>query len=130
MFGETGEPRTVAVVGASNDRRKYGNKALRAHLQQGWTVYAVNPNETDVEGVPTYPTLADLPDGPLNRVTMYVPPWISSQLLPAIAARNADEVWFNPGSATPKVIQKAEELGIPAIEGCSILDVGVSPSAL
>ena len=41
---------SVAVIGASSAHQKYGNKAVRAYLRQGWTVYPVNPNETDDRG--------------------------------------------------------------------------------
>jgi len=64
---------SVAVIGASNARQKFGNKAVRAYLRQGWTVYPVNPNEKTVEGLSVYPTIADVP-GTVDRVTMYVPP--------------------------------------------------------
>ena len=43
--------RTVAIVGASADRRKFGNKAVRAYLRQGWKVYPVNPNRDEIEGI-------------------------------------------------------------------------------
>jgi len=53
--------KTVAVIGASNDRNKYGNKALRAFVQHGYTVYPVNPNETEIEGLPAFKTISDIP---------------------------------------------------------------------
>ena len=34
---------TVAIIGASTDRSKFGNKSVRAHLQQGYEVFPVNP---------------------------------------------------------------------------------------
>ncbi len=44
--------KTVAVIGASSDRNKYGNKAVRAFRQQGYEVFPINPNEERVEGLP------------------------------------------------------------------------------
>ena len=61
--------KTIAVVGASNDRRKFGNKAFRAFQAQGFTVVPVNPREPTVEGVPTYPTVVDYP-GPIDMATV------------------------------------------------------------
>ncbi|HOQ89877.1 MAG TPA: CoA-binding protein, partial [Candidatus Hydrogenedentes bacterium] len=57
---------SIAIVGASPDRKKYGNKAVRAFLQGGWTVYPVHPSAREIEGIPAYPDLKSLP-GPVNR---------------------------------------------------------------
>ena len=54
--------KTVAVVGASSDRNKFGNKAFRAFQAEGHTVIPINPNERSVEGVPTYPSVTDVPE--------------------------------------------------------------------
>jgi predicted CoA-binding protein len=40
----------VAVIGASNDRHKFGNRAVRAYQQQGYTVIPINPHETTSKG--------------------------------------------------------------------------------
>ena len=64
----------VAVVGASSDRNKFGNKALRAYVRQGWEVFPVHHKEAEIEGIPTVASLDDL-DG-IDRVTFYVPPAI------------------------------------------------------
>jgi len=45
--------KTVAVIGASSHRHKYGNKALRAFARQGYIVIPINPNESSVEGLDT-----------------------------------------------------------------------------
>ena len=120
---------TVAVIGASNDRAKYGNKAVRAFLQQGFEVYPVNPKEETVEGLKAYKTVADLPIRPY-RVSVYVPPPVLLKLLPGIAEKGCDELWLNPGTESPEVLSKAEELGLNVIQACSILAVGMSPSQL
>ena len=120
---------TVAVIGASNDRSKFGNKAVRAFLQRGYTVHPVNPSETEVEGLPAFPSIADVPARP-EMVTVYVRPQVLLKLLPAIAEKGCDELWLNPGTESPEVLAEAERLGLNVIQACSILAVGVSPSQL
>src|SRR4029453_1686978 len=80
----------VAVVGASSDRRKFGNKAVRAFARQGFDVKPVNPSETTIEGLPVFRSVAEVP-GPIDRVTLYVPPEIGLTLLDAIAAKHPRE---------------------------------------
>ena len=120
--------RTVAVIGASPDRRKFGNKSVRAHLAAGYTVYPVTPNATEVEGLPAFASIADVPAGQIDRVTVYLPPAIGLKVLPEIAARAPGEVWFNPGADAPEVLAEAQRLGLNAIAACSIVDLGLSPS--
>ena len=121
--------RTVAVIGASNDRGKYGNKAVRAFLQQGFEVYPVNPNEETIEGLKAYKNVGELPLRPY-RVSVYVPPPVLLKLLPGIAEKGCDELWLNPGTESPEVLSKAEGLGLNVVQACSILDVGLSPNQL
>ncbi len=121
---------TVAIIGASNDRTKYGNKALRAYLHQGWTVYPVNPNEPGlIEGVPRYNSISEVPVRP-ERISLYVRPAVVLKLLPEIAAKGCDELWLNPGTESEEVLRETDRLGLKVIQACSILDVGVSPSRL
>lgn len=118
---------TVAVIGASRDRRKFGNKSVRAHRQQGWDVYPINPHADTIEGLPAFASLADVPEVRLDRVSMYVPPEVGLTLLEEIAARSPGEVWLNPGSESPRLTRRAGELGLVVIQACSIVDLGVSP---
>ena len=119
---------TVAIVGASADRAKYGNKSLRAHQAAGYEVYPINPKGGEIEGLIAYRTLADVPAAHLDRVSVYLPPAAGLALLEQIAAKGCDEVWFNPGSESPEVLAKARQLGLNAIASCSIVDLGMSPS--
>lgn len=118
--------RTVAIVGASSDRSKFGNKSLRAHRDQGWTVFPVNPRGGQIEGLTVYRSLEDIPR-PVDRVSMYVPPEVGVTMLPAIAALNPGELWLNPGSESDDLVQKAREQGLDPIVACSIVGLGVSP---
>jgi hypothetical protein len=117
---------TIAVVGASADRRKYGNKCVRAYARAGYQVFPVNPGESEIEGLIVFPTIADVP-GALDRISVYLHPPVTRSLIPDLARRGAGEVWFNPGSADDEVLRLAREAGIDIRDGCSIVDIGLSP---
>ena len=119
--------KTIAVLGASGNRAKFGNKCVRAYQEAGYQVYPVNPGETEVEGLTAYRSLAEVP-ADLERISVYLPPPVTQDMLPEIAAKKAGEVWFNPGSADAQVLDAARELGIPVRAGCSIVDIGYSPA--
>ena len=118
--------KTVAIIGASSNRHKYGNKALRAFARQGFTVLAINPNETVVEGYHTYPTVLDVP-GDIDMATLYVQPEVGVRVMDDIAKKGIPEVWLNPGADDDEVVARARELGVPTIQACSIIGIGESP---
>ena len=117
---------SIAVIGASNDRDKYGNRAVRAYQAQGWTVYPVNPKEPVIEGIPAYKTIADVPQ-PVDRASLYVPPSVGIELLGAISAHRVKELWVNPGSGSPELLERAEQLGLHTVEACSIVAAARTP---
>lgn len=118
--------RSVAVVGASANRAKYGNKAVRAYLADGWTVYPIVREGDQIEGIPAYRSLRDVP-GKIDRVTFYVPPDVGLTLLEDVLAVAPDEFFLNPGSESPELVAKAKALGLAPIEACSILAIGQRP---
>jgi predicted CoA-binding protein len=118
--------KTIAIIGASADRSKFGNKAVRAFLRQGYTVYPVNPKETHIEGLPVFKSISEIPVRP-NLVSVYLPPPVLENVLPAIAARGCDELWLNPGTASEAVLARAKKLNLNVIQACSIVGVGMSP---
>jgi len=120
-------PKSVAVIGASSNRSKFGNKALRAFLQQGYTVFAINPNEAGVEGQTTFASVLDVP-GPIDMATVYVQPDAGVKVMEEIARKGIREVWLNPGADAPEVVARAEELGLKTIQACSIIGIGDTPS--
>jgi predicted CoA-binding protein len=122
---------TVAILGASTDRSKYGNKAVRAFLARGYTVYPVNPKGGEIEGLAAFTSLAAIPaDVKLDRVSVYLPPAIGLKTLPEIAARKPGELWLNPGSDSDELVEAAEKQGLNVIQACSIVAVGMSPHDL
>ncbi len=117
---------TIAIIGASADRSKFGNKAVRAFVRQGFTVYPVNPKEAVIEGLPAFASIADVPVRP-NLISVYLPPPVVLKVLPAIAAHGCDELWLNPGTESAEVQAAAEKLGLNVIQACSIVAIGLSP---
>src|SRR5882724_2774661 len=122
---------TVAILGASADRSKFGNKAVRAFLARGHTVFPVNPKGGEVEGLSVYKSLAEIPhDVKLDRISVYLPPAVGLKTLPEIAARGCYELWLNPGSESDELVEAAESKGLNVIQACSLVAVGMSPHDL
>jgi predicted CoA-binding protein len=118
---------SIAIVGASADRRKFGNKAVRAFLKAGWQVYPVNPGGGEIEGLPVSPTLDDVP-APVTAVSMYLAPATGITLLPKIQRLGAEILFLNPGAESPELIKFAEGLGLHPRAACSIVFLGYVPA--
>ncbi|MGI5817564.1 MAG: CoA-binding protein [Armatimonadota bacterium] len=110
----------IAVIGASNDPEKYGNRALHAWLGTSMTVYPVNPREAEVEGMAAYASVLDIP-GEVHTATLYVPPGIGLSVADELIEKAVRAVYLNPGSGSPELRQKLEAAGIEVIEACSII---------
>ena len=116
----------VAVIGASSDRRKFGNRAVRAYREQGYTVAPVNPHEAEIEGIKTYRSILDVP-GPVDMASFYVPPEIGERVIAEVAQKGVVEVWLNPGAESDELIARARALSIKPIVACSIVAIGQNP---
>ena len=119
----------VAVIGASNDRRKFGNRAVRAYKLRGYTVVPINPHETEVEGLKAYASVLDVP-GPIEMASFYVPPEVGERVIEEIARKEIPEVWLNPGAESDALIARARALEIQPVIACSIVALGQDPYAL
>ena len=117
----------VAIIGASSDRRKFGNKAVRAFLHRGFDVYPVNLDGQPIEGLQTYRSVEDIPV-PIDTVSVYLPPLKTFGVLDEIARKGTRELYLNPGSADRDVLAKSKSLGLNTIEACSIVAIGESPA--
>jgi predicted CoA-binding protein len=119
--------KTVAIVGASADRRKYGNKAVRAFVAQGYRVVPIHPAGGIIEGLPAYPSLLDVPFA-VDMASFYVPPAVGLRVVEDVARKSIPELWLNPGSDGPEVVARAQALGLAPVVACSILGIGDTPS--
>src|SRR5262245_16159415 len=110
-FSDPSMSRIVAIIGASNNRAKFGNRAVRAYLRQGYTVVPINPHERAVEGLPAYPSVLDVP-GSIDLASFYVPPEVGERVIDQVARKGIVEVWLNPGSESDALIARARTLGL------------------
>jgi predicted CoA-binding protein len=118
--------KVVAVIGASNNRRKFGNRAVRAFTRQGYTVVPIHPHEREVEGLKAYGSVLDVP-GPIDMASFYVPPSIGEQVIEEVARKGIAEVWLNPGAESDTLVARARALSIQPIVACSIIAIGQDP---
>jgi len=117
---------TVAVIGASTNRAKYGNKAVRAFLAEGRTVYPINPSEEQIEGLKAYASVLDVP-GPLDMATFYLPPKWGLRAADDVIEKGIPLVYLNPGADSPELVEKLQSAGVEVIVACSIVSIGRSP---
>jgi uncharacterized protein len=120
--------KVVAVIGASSDRRKYGNRAVRAFLRQGYTVVPISVSEPEIEGLKAYRSVLEVP-GPIHMATMYVRPEIGMRVIGELAEKEIPEVWLNPGASSDELVKRARELKVEPIVACSIVGIGEDPHA-
>jgi predicted CoA-binding protein len=123
------KPKVVAVIGASADRRKFGNRAVRAYVEEGYTVVPINPHEAQVEGLTAYRSVLDVP-GTIDMASFYVPPEIGEIVIDEVARKGVREVWLNPGSESDRLIARARALSLTPVVACSIVSIGKNPYAL
>ena len=120
--------KVVAVIGASSDPRKFGNRAVRAFRRQGYTVIPINPNEPQVEGLRTFASVLDVPQK-IDMATFYVPPDVGEKVIVEVAQKQIPEVWLNPGAESDELIRIARSLKVEPIVACSIIGIGENPYA-
>jgi predicted CoA-binding protein len=116
-----------AVVGASANRAKYGNKVLRCYLQHGKQVYPVNPRGREIEGLQAYPSLAALPVQ-VPSISVITPPEVTERVVREAAAAGVRHVWMQPGAESDEAVEAAEAAGLSVIAGgaCLLVVLGYS----
>jgi predicted CoA-binding protein len=117
----------IAIVGASRDRNKFGNKAVRAYGERGYQVYPVHPVEKEIEGYPAYRSVLEIPDR-VELVSIYLPPSVGLKIINEVAQKEGVKmVYLNPGAESRELVEKGRALGLEMKEICSILAVGAHP---
>jgi len=113
------------VVGASNDRSKFGNRVLRKYWQHRLKAYPVNPRETSIEGEPSYPTLAALPKE-VRSLSIVTRPEITETIVDQAIAHGIENIWMQPGAESPGAVRRARDAGLNVIADgdCILVELG------
>lgn len=111
-----------AVVGASENREKYGNIIYRYLRNKKFTVYPVNPIHTTVEGDRCYANVAELP-ADVKSVVFVVPPVRTERIVRECKAKGITAVWMQPGAESNGAVKYAEENGMAAIYDACVMVV-------
>lgn len=91
------------VVGASNNRNKYGNKVLRVYLQNHKNVYPINPKEKVIEGIAVLPDIKSLP-ADVKSISIITPPPITEQIVRQAITKGIKNIWMQPGAESKAAI--------------------------
>jgi uncharacterized protein len=117
----------IIIVGASSNREKFGNKAVRAYLSKGFQVFPVNPNETMIEGIACYPSVKEVPEQ-VETASLYVPASVGIRIIEDLPGTGVKKAYLNPGTESEAIIRRLRELGIQPLMVCSIVALGLEPS--
>jgi predicted CoA-binding protein len=122
VINEAVNARVWAIVGASENQSKFGNRIYRDLKRAGYTVYGVNPNAETADGDPVYPTLADLPEKP-DVADVVVPSRVGRGIADDAARQGIRIFWLQPGAESPELIDYARKLGLDVIHNaCAMVE--------
>lgn len=112
-----------AVVGASADRSKYGNRVLRCYQMNGLEAVPVNPKEAVIEGAATVASVSELPDD-VKSISIITPPHITEKVVIEAIAKGVRNIWMQPGAESSVAVKTCVENGVNLIaDGSCILVV-------
>jgi hypothetical protein len=111
----------IALVGASNDPAKFGNRIFRDLVAKGYAVWPVNPRELEIEGVAAHADLESLPSKP-DIVNFVVPPKVALVVAKQALALGICRLWFQPGSESDELkAWLVEQEGVSALTDACIM---------
>jgi predicted CoA-binding protein len=116
---DEGNP-VIAIVGATDNPAKYGNRIYRDLKGKGYRVYPVNPTRDTIDGDPAYADLADLPETP-DIVNYVVPPPRTLRLLKRAKELGLTRVWVQPGAENADVMAYLNDNGFDYLANACIM---------
>ena len=112
--------KSYAVIGATDDGKKFGNTVYKAMKERHLVVYPINPNRSTVDGDKCYASVRDLPEGIISVVTV-VRPNETAKIVDECVKRGIKAIWMQHGSDSPAAVKAAGSAGITVIKKECIL---------
>lgn len=115
----------IAVVGASDEKHKYGHKVYVCYQQNNRKAYPVNPNTKTVGGNTAYPDLNSLPEQ-VQSASIITPPAVTDRVVDDAIKAGVKNLWMQPGAESAEAVAKATKAGINVIYGgaCVLVVLG------
>lgn len=111
----------IGVVGASNNRSKFGNKVLRCYQQHQRPAIPVHPAQSEIEGLSCVASVTDLP-AEVESISVITPPQVTEKVVQQAATKGIKNIWMQPGAQSPAAVRFCEERGINLIaDGSCVL---------
>jgi predicted CoA-binding protein len=120
LIKEFMEQKKFAVIGATNNPKKYGNQIFKNLTKRGYEVYPVNPNLKEIEGTNCYPTLSDVPVK-VDVVDFVVPPNVTESVLKECQKLGLDNIWLQPGSESDAAIAFCRDNNFKVVYGTCVM---------
>ena len=98
---------TIAVIGATDHRAKYGGIIYRDLNRKGYRVFAVNPYRETVDGDPCWKTVLDLPEPP-TIADFVIPARRGLDVLEECEQAGIRNIWLQPGAESAEIIERLE----------------------
>jgi predicted CoA-binding protein len=111
---------SIAIVGATDNPEKYGNRIYRDLKAKGFRVYPVNPTKDKIDGDTAYADLGDLPEAP-DIVNFVVPPTRTLRLLERAKELGLMNVWVQPGAENEDVLAYLDTHGFDYLTNACIM---------
>lgn len=112
--------KSLAVVGASRNSKKFGNLAYRELKAKGYRVFPVNPNVDHLGDDVCYPSLKALPEK-VDGVVIVVPPKETEKVVQEAAEAGITRVWMQQGAESKEAVKLCEEKGLSEVHGECIM---------
>jgi len=110
-----------AVVGASDNPQKNGNRVVKNLKRRGYEVYPVNPRLKEVEGLKCYARLSEIPVR-VDVVDFVVPPEETEKVLEECKALGLDRIWLQPGAESEKAIAFCRENNLKVVHDVCVME--------
>lgn len=101
---------SIAIIGATNDSTKFGNKIYRDLKNKNIKIFGINPKASTIDGDPAYKTLEDLPEKP-DILNFVLPPKLGFETIKNAVAMGYDNFWLQPGAESEEILDYLESNG-------------------
>ncbi|MFA5629451.1 MAG: CoA-binding protein [Dehalococcoidales bacterium] len=120
LIKEFMQQKKFAIVGASDNPLKFGNRIVKNLKARGYAVFPVNPRLKEVEGLVCYKRLADIPVA-IDVVDFVVPPAVTEEVLKECFELGIQRIWLQPGSESTVAINYCYQKGLKIVHNACVL---------